>query len=94
MVIVRREPGRAAAGADTACDARSIRNCSAGRLPGAVESTIACFLRRCEDYRLLLGLEDWLDRRLEWYLHREADEISISSEHGQLTGRIVDVGLS
>ncbi|MHC4263149.1 MAG: YaeQ family protein [Planctomycetota bacterium] len=43
---------------------------------------------------VVLGLEDWLDRRLEWYLHREADEISISSEHGQLTGRIVDVGLS
>jgi uncharacterized protein YaeQ len=42
---------------------------------------------------VVLGLEDWLDRRLEWYFHREADEISISSEHGMLSGQLVDVHL-
>lgn len=43
---------------------------------------------------LIAGLEDWLDRRMEWYLHREADEISISGAHGMLSGQLVEVGLS
>ena len=42
---------------------------------------------------VVTGLEEWLDRRLEWYLHREADEITIMSGHGQLSGRLVDVVL-
>jgi uncharacterized protein YaeQ len=39
------------------------------------------------------GLEGWLDRRLVWYLQREADEVVLSSDQGQLSGRLVDVVL-
>lgn len=40
------------------------------------------------------GLEEEQERRLNWYLQREADEITVTTERGMHTGLLVEVGLS
>ena len=39
------------------------------------------------------GLEAEQERRLDWHLHREADELTVTTECGMHTGRLVEVVL-
>ena len=43
---------------------------------------------------VIAALEDEQERRLEWHLHREADEITVTTPSGMHSGLLVDVELT